>query len=59
MTTVEALQLYYVSRGGNFSDVENISTIPAMIVAINEIADPEQSTPITEDDVDEIVSSIS
>lgn len=58
MTTVEALQLYYVSRGGNFQDVENISTIPEMIVAINEIADPEQSTPITEDDVDEIVSSI-
>jgi len=33
-TTVEALKAYYVKRGGNISDVENITTIPEMIDAI-------------------------
>lgn len=33
-TTVEALQDLYVAKGGNFEDVENITTIPDMIDAL-------------------------
>lgn len=59
MTTIEALQIFYVSRGGQFEDVENINTIPEMIIAINEVIDPEHSNPITSDDIDEIIAQIS
>lgn len=59
MTTVEALQAFYVSLGGQFADVENITTIPEMIAAINTIVEPTSSTPITSDDVDEIINSVS
>lgn len=63
-TTVEALKDFYVSRGGQLTDVVNINTIPDMIDALNALewgggGSSEQSTPITSDDVDEIVDSIS
>ena len=56
MTTIEALQAFYVAKGGQFSDVENITTIPEMIIAINEVIEP--SNPITSDDIDEIINGI-
>lgn len=34
MTTIQALQNYYVSQGGTLADVANLTTIPAMIEAI-------------------------
>lgn len=62
-TTVEALKDFYVSRGGKLTDVVNNNTIPDMIEALNALewggGGSEQSTPITSDDVDEIVNSIS
>lgn len=61
-TTVEALQDFYVSRGGDLADVVNINTIPDMIDALNALewgGGSEQSTPITSDDIDEIVDTIS
>lgn len=57
MTTIEALQTVYVSRGGSFEDVENLTTIPEMINAINEIIE-DKNSPITSDEIDEIINSI-
>ena len=56
MTTIEALQAFYVSKGGSFSDVENINTIPEMILMINEVVEP--GTAITSNDIDDIISQI-
>lgn len=36
-TTIAALQQFYVSLGGNFSDVENITTIPEMLNKIQRL----------------------
>lgn len=57
MTTIEALQTVYVSRGGSYEDVENLTTIPEMINAINEIIE-DNNSPITSDEIDEIINSI-
>ena len=59
MTTIEALQAFYVAHGGQLEDVINITTIPEMIIALNSIIDPEQNTPITSEEIDEIINSIS
>ena len=56
MTTIEALQAFYVSKGGNFSDVENLNTIPEMIIAINEVVEP--GTPVTTADIDDIIAQV-
>ena len=56
-TTVEALQNFYVARGGAFADVENITTIPDMINMIA-LLDAEQETPISSGEVQEIINSI-
>lgn len=61
-TTVEALQDYYVEKGGELSDVENITTIPDMIDAIATLpggGGSEQGTPLTSDEINDIVNTIS
>ena len=60
-TTVEALQNLYVAKGGTLSDVENLTTIPDMIEAIADITedDTSGSVPVTSDEVDAIINSIS
>ena len=56
-TTVEALQALYVSKGGNLSDVENITTIPEMIDALADFQ-VEQEQPVTQDEVTEIINTV-
>ena len=56
-TTVEALQNLYVSKGGNFSDVEELTTIPEMIEAIADISE-EEGQAITSDEINEIINGI-
>ncbi len=58
MTTIEALQKVYVTYGGKIEDVENITIIPDMINAINSVITAEHGTPITSDDVDEIINGL-
>lgn len=43
MTTVEALKALYVKLGGKAEDVEGVTVIPDMILAIAEVA-PEPTT---------------
>ena len=56
-TTVKALQTLYVSKGGNLSDVENLTTIPEMIEAISELPSVDESA-ITSDEINEIIDSV-
>lgn len=56
-TTIEALQNLYVTKGGNLSDVENITTIPEMIEAFSTLPEVE-GTPVTSDEINEIIDSI-
>lgn len=56
-TTIEALQNLYVSKGGNFSDVENINTIPDMLNAFADFQE-EQETAVSSDEINEIINSI-
>lgn len=60
VTTVEALQNLYVTVGGNIKDVENLNTIPDMIIAISEL-EPEstEERTVTSNEIDTIVNSIS
>lgn len=59
-TTVESLQALYVAKGGEFSEVENLNTIPEMIDAIASMTEEstEGSVPISSSEVDEIINSV-
>lgn len=57
VTTVEALQGLYVSKGGSLEDVKNLSTIPDMIEALSGI-ETEDMRPITSSEVNTIINSI-
>lgn len=59
-TTVESLQALYVAKGGDISEVQNLTTIPGMIDAIASMTESstEGSVPITSDEVDNIIGSV-
>lgn len=57
VSTVEALQSLYVSKGGSLEDVINISTIPDMIEAISGV-ETEGMRAITTDEVNTIINTI-
>ena len=57
VTTVEALQGLYVSKGGSLEDVKNLSTIPDMIEALSGI-ETEDLRPITSSEVNSIINTV-